>query len=82
MFQLTATVSNGLVARNVTWLVTVFNVNDPPEFSQAIFETTINELVRDNQPILVLNVSDADDDTAETNFHLASVTVECKQMRN
>ena len=78
-FQLTATVNNSLASFTVTWTITVFNVNDPPEFSQSLYEISIDEFMQpESVAILTMTVTDPDSSTPDTNFHLSDVTTVCK----
>lgn len=74
--------TNGLAYTNVTWTITVRNVNDPPVFSQTLYEVTVLELSpfsnsTNSVPILRITVTDPDSDTPDTAFHLANVTATC-----
>lgn len=76
--QLTAVVTNDLAITNVTWEITVQNVNDPPVFSLPVYNRSIQEFTIDNSALVTVTVTDPDDSTPEVGFHFDRVEDNCE----
>lgn len=55
------------------------NVNEPPRFSEELYKETILETIEPGgEAIISLMVTDPDEKTPETQFHVSSVTSQCE----
>ena len=56
------------------------NVNEPPRFSEELYEETILETIKPGGAtvIISLTVTDPDENTPDTKFHVSSVAARCE----